>query len=147
MKKNSPLLWLIPLIVLLLLVPFVVPSALPYAGAEESSDLPPYEPVELANPHPEPLLPLPSAKEADPTPYVPNPAGYVMDPATGAPTMESPFNPNGSSYAIEGVISPDGLVLGKMGHSERAGKDLYRNIPTEVGESIFRNAVNYFRKR
>ena len=69
------------------------------------------------------------------------------DPATGKPTLESPFNPNGSSYAIEGVISPDGLILGKMGHSERAAKDLYRNIPTPVGESIFENAVNYFRKR
>jgi len=69
------------------------------------------------------------------------------DPATGVPTLESPYNPNGSSYAIEGVISPDGLVLGKMGHSERAAKDLYRNIPTEVGEGIFQNAVNYFRKR
>ena len=68
------------------------------------------------------------------------------DPATGTPTMESPFNPNGSSYAIEGVISPDGLILGKMGHSERAAKDLYRNIPVPVGEDIFRNAVNYFRK-
>ena len=68
------------------------------------------------------------------------------DPATGTPTMESPFNPNGSSFAIEGVISPDGLILGKMGHSERAAKDLYRNIPMPVGEDIFRNAVNYFRK-
>ena len=68
------------------------------------------------------------------------------DPATGAPTMESPFNPNGSSCAIEGIISPDGLVLGKMGHSERAGENLYRNIPAPVGEAIFRNAVNYFRK-
>ncbi len=68
------------------------------------------------------------------------------DPATGRPTLESPFNPNGSSYAIEGVISPDGLVLGKMGHSERTDKDLYRNIPSPVGESIFENAVKYFRK-
>ena len=68
------------------------------------------------------------------------------NPATGAPTLESPFNPNGSSYAIEGVISPDGLILGKMGHSERAGSHLYRNIPTPVGESIFENAVKYFRK-
>ena len=68
------------------------------------------------------------------------------DPVSGKPTLESPCNPNGSSFAIEGIISPDGLILGKMGHSERAGKDLYRNIPTPVGESIFRNAVNYFRK-
>ena len=57
------------------------------------------------------------------------------------------MNPNGSSFAIEGVISPDGLILGKMGHSERAGRNLYRNIPTPVGESIFENAVNYFRKK
>ena len=68
------------------------------------------------------------------------------DPATGAPTLESPFNPNGSSFAIEGIISPDGLILGKMGHSERAGKHLYRNIPSEVGESIFKNAVAYFNR-
>ena len=68
------------------------------------------------------------------------------DPASGQPTLESPYNPNGSSFAIEGIISPDGLILGKMGHSERAGKDLYRNIPEPVGEAIFRNAVNYFRK-
>ena len=68
------------------------------------------------------------------------------DPATGTPTLESPFNPNGSSYAIEGIISPDGLILGKMGHSERTGKHLYRNIPSEVGESIFKNAVAYFTK-
>ena len=68
------------------------------------------------------------------------------DPATGKPTLESPYNPNGSSFAIEGIISPDGLILGKMGHSERAGKDLYRNIPSPVGQSIFQNAVNYFRK-
>ena len=69
------------------------------------------------------------------------------DPETGAPTLESPMNPNGSSFAIEGIISPDGLILGKMGHSERRGADLYRNIPTPVGESIFENAVNYFRKQ
>ena len=68
------------------------------------------------------------------------------DPATGMPTLESPYNPNGSCFAIEGIISPDGLILGTMGHSERAGKDLYRNIPSAVGQSIFRNAVNYFRK-
>ena len=69
------------------------------------------------------------------------------DPESGVPTLESPMNPNGSSFAIEGVISPDGLILGKMGHSERAGSHLYRNIPTPVGESIFENAVNYFRKK
>jgi len=68
------------------------------------------------------------------------------DPVSGKPTLESPCNPNGSYFAIEGVISPDGLILGKMGHSERAGRDLYRNIPSHVGESIFENAVHYFRQ-
>jgi len=76
MKKNTPLLWLIPLIVLLLLIPFVVPSALPYAGAEESSDLPPYEPVELANPNPATLLPLPSPKQSVAAPYAPHEDGF-----------------------------------------------------------------------
>lgn len=83
MKNRHPLLWLIPLIILLMLVPFVVPSALPYAGAE-SADLPVYAPVELANPHPDPL-PLPSPKGADPTAYKPAEAGFVMDEATGVP--------------------------------------------------------------
>ena len=83
MKKRHPLLWLIPLILLLLLIPFMVPSALPYAGAEEA-DLPVYSPVELANPHPDPLLPLPSPKDLKPAPYAANPAGYVMDEVTGA---------------------------------------------------------------
>ena len=84
MKKNRPLLWLIPLIVLLLLVPFIVPSALPYAGAESDS-LPVYTPVELENPNPEPLLPLPSPKEAFPTPYDAKAENFVTDEATGAP--------------------------------------------------------------
>ena len=83
MKNKHPLLWLIPLILLLLMVPFLVPSALPYAGAEES-DLPVYSPVQLDNPHPEPLLPLPGPKDPDPTPYAPRADGYVMDPETGA---------------------------------------------------------------
>ena len=84
MKKNRPLLWLVPLIVLLLLVPFIVPSALPYAGAE-STDLPVYTPVELENPNPEPLLPLPRPKEAFPTPYDAKAENFVTDEATGAP--------------------------------------------------------------
>ena len=83
MKNRCPLLWLIPLILLLMLVPFLVPSALPYAGAE-GTELPVYTPVELANPHPEPLLPLPSPKDPDPTPYAPHEEGFVIDEATGA---------------------------------------------------------------
>ena len=84
MKNKSSLLWLIPLILLLLLVPFIVPSALTYAGAEEAG-LPVYAPVKLDNPHPEPLLPLPAARDPNPTPYGPNPAGFVYDEETGAP--------------------------------------------------------------
>ncbi|MBR2854769.1 MAG: phosphodiester glycosidase family protein [Clostridia bacterium] len=76
MKKNRPLLWLIPLILLLLLVPFVVPSALPYAGAEESSDLPVYSPVELTNKNPESMFPLPSPKKPIPAPYAPHEDGF-----------------------------------------------------------------------
>ncbi len=47
----------------------------------------------------------------------------------GVPTMDTAFAPNGSVCAVEGITSPDGRVLGKMGHSERIGKNLYRNIP------------------
>ena len=63
---------------------------------------------------------------------------------TGAPTMDTAFNPNGSLYAIEGITSPDGRVLGKMGHSERVGKYLYRNVPGNYELGLFRSAVKYF---
>ncbi len=46
----------------------------------------------------------------------------------GNPSMDIAFNPNGSAMAIEGITSPDGRVLGKMGHSERIGKNLYKNV-------------------
>ncbi|MBD5336402.1 MAG: phosphoribosylformylglycinamidine synthase [Bacteroides sp.] len=66
--------------------------------------------------------------------------------AEGNATMDSPANPNGSTEAIEGIISPDGLVLGKMAHSERYADGLMKNIPGEKRQNLFRNAVNYFRK-
>lgn len=62
----------------------------------------------------------------------------------GEPTMDTPFNPNGSHFAIEGVVSPCGLILGKMGHSERAGKDIFKNIEGNHNQPIFKNGVNYF---
>ena len=68
------------------------------------------------------------------------------DPQSGAATMVSPFNPNGSCYAIEGIVSPDGQILGKMGHSERYEENLFKNISGERVQPLFRNAVNYFRK-
>ena len=63
----------------------------------------------------------------------------------GNPTMDAAFNPNGSLFAIEGITSPDGRVLGKMGHSERIGKDLYRNVPGEYDIRMFESAVKYFK--
>ncbi len=70
---------------------------------------------------------------------------YVDD--EGRPTAEAPYNPNGSSYAIEGIISPDGQILGKMGHTERYEENLYKNITGEKHQPLFENAVNYFRKK
>ena len=59
--------------------------------------------------------------------------------------MDVGFNPNGSLYAIEGITSPDGRVLGKMGHSERKGAGLYKNVPGEFDMKLFESAVRYFR--
>ena len=55
------------------------------------------------------------------------------------------FNPNGSIFAIEGITSPDGRVLGKMGHSERKGFGLYKNVPGEFDMKLFESAVKYFK--
>ena len=63
----------------------------------------------------------------------------------GDPTMDLRFNPNGSVLAIEGITSPDGRVLGKMGHSERAGHDLYKNVEGNRFQPIFEGGVAYFR--
>ena len=63
----------------------------------------------------------------------------------GNPTMDAAFNPNGSLFAIEGITSPDGRVFGKMGHSERVGKDLYRNVPGNYDIRMFEAAVKYFK--
>ena len=63
----------------------------------------------------------------------------------GNPTMDTAFNPNGSLFAIEGITSPDGRVLGKMGHSERWQKGLYRNVPGEYDMKLFASAVKYFK--
>lgn len=63
----------------------------------------------------------------------------------GEPTMNSDFNPNGSMWAIEGITSADGRILGKMGHSERIGKNLYKNVAGEYDMRIFESAVEYFK--
>ncbi len=73
-------------------------------------------------------------------------AFQYADPLTDAPTMESPANPNGSCWAIEGVISPDGRILGKMGHSERYERGTFKNIGEDnLEQPLFDNAVRYFR--
>ena len=63
----------------------------------------------------------------------------------GNPTMDAAFNPNGSVCAIEGITSPDGRVFGKMGHSERIGAGLYKNVPGEYDIQMFKAAVQYFK--
>lgn len=62
----------------------------------------------------------------------------------GNATLNGKFNPNGSVYAIEGMISEDGLILGKMGHSERSGENLYITQSVKGKQDIFSNGVNYF---
>ena len=63
----------------------------------------------------------------------------------GKPTADIHFNPNNSLWAIEGLTSPDGRVLGKMGHSERIGTFLYKNVPGEYDVHLFESAVRYFK--
>ena len=65
--------------------------------------------------------------------------------AEGLPSMDTAFNPNGSVCAVEGVTSPDGRVFGRMGHVERTGGALYRNVPGEYDQALFASAVQYFR--
>ena len=62
----------------------------------------------------------------------------------GTPTSDLRFNPNDSVLAVEGITSPDGRVLGKMGHSERVGDGLYKNVPGSFASELFQSAVKYF---
>ena len=64
--------------------------------------------------------------------------------AEGAPSLDMPWNLNGSYAAIEGLVRPGGRILGKMGHSERAGADICKNIPGNKWQPIFANGVRYF---
>lgn len=63
----------------------------------------------------------------------------------GNATSDIQFNPNGSDWAVEGIVSPDGRVLGKMGHSERIGAGLYKNVPGRFDMKMFESAVKYFK--
>ena len=62
----------------------------------------------------------------------------------GNATDDIRYNPNDSAFAIEGITSPDGRVLGKMGHSERRGQGLYLNVPGNIDMKLFESAVKYF---
>ncbi|MBR4978796.1 MAG: phosphoribosylformylglycinamidine synthase [Bacteroidales bacterium] len=73
-------------------------------------------------------------------------AFQYVDPLEEEVTMESPYNPNGSYYGIEGIISRNGQILGKMGHTERFEDNLFKNIMDEgLEQPLFINAVSYFR--
>ena len=63
----------------------------------------------------------------------------------GNATDDIHFNPNNSMQAIEGILSPDGRVIGKMGHSERIGDGLYKNVYGEYDMKLFKSAVKYFK--
>jgi phosphoribosylformylglycinamidine synthase len=63
----------------------------------------------------------------------------------GNPTDDVEYNPNNSMSAIEGILSPDGRVIGKMGHSERIGNGLYKNVIGEYDMKLFASAVKYFK--
>lgn len=64
--------------------------------------------------------------------------------ANGEPGMELSVNPNGSVWAVEGITSPDGRVFGKMGHTERRGAGLYKNVPGNADMPLFEGGVAYF---
>lgn len=64
---------------------------------------------------------------------------------SGNATNDVQFNPNDSMFAIEGITSPDGRVFGKMGHSERIGSGLYKNVPGNYDIKMFEAAVKYFK--
>lgn len=63
----------------------------------------------------------------------------------GMPTYDSRFNPNGSCWAVEGITSPDGRVLGKMGHTERRGENIGKNITGNKYQPLFEAGVKYFK--
>lgn len=64
---------------------------------------------------------------------------------TGQPTYDIRYNPNGSMDAIEGITSPDGRILGKMGHSERIGQDVIKNVPGTKDQQLFAAGIGYFK--
>lgn len=72
-------------------------------------------------------------------------AGQYCD-MSGKPSMFTEYNPSGSQYAVECVTSPDGRIIGRMGHVERSGENLYRNVPGNYSMKFFEAACCYFRQ-
>jgi phosphoribosylformylglycinamidine synthase len=72
-------------------------------------------------------------------------ATQYVHPLTGQPSMGIDCNPNGSLECIEGIFSPDGRVFGKMGHSERCGEFVGRNIPGDRFQPLFESGAAYFK--
>ena len=63
----------------------------------------------------------------------------------GEATYDSEWNPNGSVESIEGILSPDGRILGKMGHSERIGQSIAKNVPGAKDQKLFEAGISYFK--
>ena len=72
-------------------------------------------------------------------------AGQYAD-TEGRVSMKIADNPSGSSFAVECLTSPDGRILGRMGHAERVGEHLYKNVPGKYDLRFFESACEYFRK-
>ncbi|MDR2314734.1 MAG: phosphoribosylformylglycinamidine synthase [Spirochaetaceae bacterium] len=113
----------------------VMPSASPWLALEEPGTI-----HVLPVSHGEGRLVAAGAEELFKARQVP----FCYADAEGRPAAEEPDNPNGSDFAIEGLTSPDGRILGKMGHSERTGPFLYTNIPGNKAQRIFEAGVRYF---
>ena len=67
---------------------------------------------------------------------------YVSE--KGEPTLEQPYNPNGSVNAIEGITSPDGRIYGRMAHAERIGENIGKNVPGDMNQMVFESGAAYF---
>ncbi|MDR2073667.1 MAG: phosphoribosylformylglycinamidine synthase [Spirochaetaceae bacterium] len=113
----------------------VMPSASPWLALEEPGTI-----HVLPVSHGEGRLVATGAEELFKARQVP----FCYADAKGRPATEEPDNPNGSDFAIEGLTSPDGRILGKMGHSERRGPLVYTNIPGNKSQRIFEAGVGYF---
>ena len=84
-------------------------------------------------------------KRIDSTALEKRPGATQYVDLNGMPTMDEEYNPNGSMLAVEGITSPDGRIFGKMGHSERIGENLYKNVPGNYDQKIFEAGIDYFK--